>query len=179
MDPRCNNHRLELLRRIPEVYQKKRETNSFVSLLCWRRPIFPVRLQTSIVGTVGLNCRVRNGYGWTPAVITTNYHQGCALKTEQWMGLGGLAKRVCIMFRSSPRVISIGQLNTLLCVHFRPINDVVYIDPYSIKDGRSYLRGSFTLRCFQRLSRPDVATQLCRWHDNWCTRGLSIPVLSY
>ena len=27
-------------------------------------------------------------------------------------------------------------------------------------DGRSYLRGSFTLRCFQRLSCPDVATQL-------------------
>ena len=44
---------------------------------------------------------------------------------------------------------------------------------------RSHLRGSFTLRCFQRLSRPYLATQLCRWHDNWCTRGTSIPVLSY
>ena len=49
----------------------------------------------------------------------------------------------------------------------------------SLSDERSYLRGSFTLRCFQRLSRPDVATQLCPWQDNWCTRGLSIPVLSY
>ena len=47
------------------------------------------------------------------------------------------------------------------------------------QDERSYLRGSFTLRCLQRLSRPDVATQLCPWQDNWCTRGLSIPVLSY
>ena len=27
----------------------------------------------------------------------------------------------------------------------------------------------FPLRCFQRLSCPDLATQLCRWHDNWCT----------
>ena len=41
--------------------------------LCWQRPIFPVRLQTSIVGTGGLNYRVRNGNGWTPAVIATNY----------------------------------------------------------------------------------------------------------
>ena len=81
--------------------------------------------------------------------------------------------------RSSPRRISIGQLNTLLCLHLRPINVIVYDAPYSSRDERSYLRGSFTLRCFQRLSRPDVATQLCRWHDNWCTRGLSIPVLSY
>ena len=81
--------------------------------------------------------------------------------------------------RSSPRAISTGRLNTLLCVHRRPINEVVFFGPYSKMDGRSYLRGSFTLRCLQRLSRPDVATQLCRWHDNWCTRGLSIPVLSY
>ena len=83
------------------------------------------------------------------------------------------------MFRSSPRLISIGQLHTLLCFHLRPINDVVYIEPYSIKDERSYLRESFTLRCLQRLSRPNVATQLCPWQDNWCTRGSSIPVLSY
>ena len=80
--------------------------------------------------------------------------------------------------RSSCRAISTGWLNTLLCLHRRPINEVVYLSPYS-EEERSYLRGSFTLRCFQRLSRPDVATQLCRWHDNWCTRGLSIPVLSY
>ena len=81
--------------------------------------------------------------------------------------------------RSSPRLISIGQLHASRHFHLRPINDIVYVEPYSIKDERSYLRGSFTLRCFQRLSRPDVATQLCPWQDNWCTRGLSIPVLSY
>ena len=84
-----------------------------------------------------------------------------------------------VILGSSPRLISTGQLHTLLCLHLRPINDIVYVEPYSIKDERSYLRGGFTLRCFQRLSRPDVATQLCRWHDNWCTSGLSIPVLSY
>ena len=69
-------------------YIKRKERRNIVSLLCWRRPIFPVRLQTSIVGTVGLNCRVRNGYGWTPAVITTNCFRACTLKTEQCLGLG-------------------------------------------------------------------------------------------
>ena len=59
-----------------------------------------------------------------------------------------------------------GQLNASQRLHLRPINDIVYVEPYSIKDERSYLRGSFTLRCFQRLSRPDVATQLCPWQDN-------------
>ena len=47
------------------------------------------------------------------------------------------------------------------------------------RDGNSFLQGGFTLRCLQRLSRPHFASQLCRWHDNCCTRGASIPVLSY
>ena len=35
-------------------------------------PIFPVRLQTSIFGRSKLNFRVRNGNGWTLALISTN-----------------------------------------------------------------------------------------------------------
>ncbi len=45
--------------------------------------------------------------------------------------------------------------------------------------GNLFLQVGFTLRCLQRLSRPHFASQLCRWHDNCCTRGASIPVLSY
>ena len=41
--------------------------------------------------------------------------------------------------------------------------------------GRSNLRMGFPLRCFQRLSLPNIATLRCRWHDNRCTRGSSIP----
>ena len=40
-------------------------------------PIFPVRLQTSIFGRSELNFRVRNGNGWTLALISTN----CMLTT--------------------------------------------------------------------------------------------------
>ena len=41
--------------------------------LCWHCPIFPVRRQTSIFGTGELNCRVRNGNGWTLTAKSTNY----------------------------------------------------------------------------------------------------------
>jgi len=34
--------------------------------------------------------------------------------------------------RSSPRPISTGRLNTLPCVHLRPINLVVYQGPYPL-----------------------------------------------
>ena len=38
---------------------------------------------------------------------------------------------------------------------------------------RSHLKAGFTLRCFQRLSFPNVATQLYPWRDNWYTSGSS------
>ena len=31
------------------------------------------------------------------------------------------------------------------------------------------------LRCFQHLSLPHIATQLCPWQNNWYTSGASIP----
>ena len=65
------------------------------------------------------------------------------------------------------------------CLHLQPINLVTFKGSYFIKNGKSHLRVGFTLRCFQRLSVPYVATQLCHWRDNWCTRGMFIPVLSY
>jgi hypothetical protein len=44
---------------------------------------------------------------------------------------------------------------------------------------RAHLAACFPLRCFQRFSLPDVATQPCGTPHNWCTSGLSKPVLSY
>src|SRR5699024_12085611 len=108
------------------------------------------------------------------------YPRHCTLKTEQREFMIREAKGIaCKSCRSSPRAISTGQLHALPRFHLLPINQVVFLGPYLIKSERSHLRGCFTLRCLQRLSRPYIATQLCRWHDNWCTRGTSIPVLSY
>ena len=55
----------------------------------------------------------------------------------------------------SPRPISTGRLNTLPCLHLRPINVVVW--PRALPGlpcGRPHLGTSFALRCFQRLSHP-------------------------
>src|SRR5579875_1467794 len=43
--------------------------------------------------------------------------------------------------------------------------------------GRPHLGEGFALRCFQRLSRPDTATQRCAWRHSWDTGGRSTPVL--
>src|SRR5215213_9613048 len=52
--------------------------------------------------------------------------------------------------------------------------------PYPVCPGeRPHLEASFPLRCFQRLSLPNVANQQCTWRYNWHTRGSSVPVLSY
>ena len=50
--------------------------------------------------------------------------------------------------RSSPRVISTGQLNTLPCLHLRPIYDVVFIVPYSLWMGELILGGVSRLDAF-------------------------------
>ena len=159
-----------------QLFKTKKETVKKTVSFMLALPIFPVRLQTSIVGRSELNFRVRDGNGWTLALISTNYSGSYP---ENRTKRGRTIRQACITCRSSPRAISTGQLHTLLCFHLLPINQVVFLGPYSTKDERSHLRGCFTLRCLQRLSRPYIATQLCRWHDNWCTRGTSIPVLSY
>src|ERR1700679_2135345 len=72
------------------------------------------------------------------------------------------------------RAISTGKLNALLRLHTRPINVVVYHG----SQGRTRFEVGFPLRCFQRLSRPYIATLHCGWRHNSSTRGTSIPVLS-
>ena len=74
--------------------------------------------------------------------------------------------------------IRTARLKTLLPVHLRPINLVVYQGSFAYAC-KSHLEGGFPLRCFQRLSLPNVATQRCIERCNWITMGWSNPVLSY
>ena len=59
----------------------------------------------------------------------------------------------------SPRPMSTDSLNISLCLHVLPRYGVVCPRSYPNNGGKSYLRVYFALRCFQRLSRPDMATQ--------------------
>ena len=61
----------------------------------------------------------------------------------------------------SKRAISNARLNVSQHVHLHPINVVVYDDPE-----KSNLVAGFALRCFQRLSDPDVDTRRCTWRHN-------------
>ena len=79
-----------------------------------------------------------------------------------------------------PSAISTTQLNTLRCLHLWPIKQVVYLRPFSsCEEGKPHLGAGFILRCFQHLSEPNLATQPCRWRDNWHTICLSLWILSY
>ena len=100
---------------------------------CVRRcPTLPHPGGCSTIGAGGLSFRVRNGTGRFPSAMAAvtrvelcgrwclvtlvpavlqELHSGCV---------------VCV-FVVSPRPISTGQLHTLRCFHFRPINPVVWL----------------------------------------------------
>ena len=98
-----------------------------------------------------------------------------------------LVKKSLMLFTHTPtllgcvsdRRISTSQLHTSQCFHTRPINPVFSWAPLPTKGWKSHLGAGFPLRCFQRLSFPNVANQPCTWRYNWHTRGSSVPVLSY
>ena len=139
-----------------------------------RRPNFPGGRPPSIIGAKELNYCVRDGNRCDLLAIVTAfliYWEYWTLKIEQHRMSSKPSGQVIDLF-------SINQLNTLPCLHLWPINVVVSHGSY-LKRRKSHLEGGFALRCFQRLSRPYVATRLCPWQNNRCTRGMSIPVLSY
>ena len=65
-----------------------------------------------------------------------------------------------LTFRSSPRLISIGQLHTLPCFHLRPIYDIVYVEPYSFRMRDLILGGVSRLDAFSVY--PVRTSLLCR-----------------
>ena len=141
-----------------------------------QRPAFPGSLPPSIIGAEELNFCVRDGNRCVLSAIATGF---VCIELNLKFRITVSSKLKCLKtFWSSFRPISIGQLNALLHLHLRPINVVVSHGSYH-KWRKSLLVGGFALRCFQRLSRPYVATQQCPWQNNWYTRGMSIPVLSY
>ena len=162
-------------------------------------------LRLSTIGAEGFNGRVRNGIGFGPLAWATRpakprtcfvildfsvphaehgpgkwssglWRRPCSRQKNRWPDPGGIWRRA-LMKKSDQanRAISTGKLHALPRFHTRPINVVVFHG----SQGKTRFEGGFPLRCLQRLSRPHIATLLCRWRDNRSTRGASIPVLSY
>ena len=83
--------------------------------------------------------------------------------------------------KSVPRSpVSTGRLHPSRDFHLRPIEHVFNMRATDTEVPRNpNLGAGFPLRCFQRLSLPNVANRPCRWRDNRHTRGPSTQVLSY
>ena len=129
-------------------------------------------LRRSTIGVTALNGRVRDGIGCIAAAMTTKprkKHQ------HQVQVAFDQRSRASTGSNQAYRAISTGQLNALPHLHLRPIDVVVFHG----SQGIPCFEGGFPLRCLQRLSCPFIATQHCRWHDNWSTSGTFTPVLSY
>ena len=69
---------------------------------CWRIPIFPGRLQPSIVGTTELNFCVRNGNRWTLCVNLTNFLLYLSLTTACSCNRGNRLLSGCTFRDSNP-----------------------------------------------------------------------------
>jgi hypothetical protein len=160
-----------------------------------RRPTLPRSGPRSTIGAERLSFRVRDGTGRFPLAMVAETLLRCLARTaghapnERTSGdrTSGTAQWTrarqpkLARFVASPRPISTGQLHASLVRTSTSSLSTRWSSrgPYSIKDGRSHLEASFPLRCFQRLSLPNVANQQCSWRNNWHTRGSSVPVLSY
>ena len=92
--------------------RKKAKPTTYVVGFVLALPIFPGRLQPSIVSRSELNFRVRDGNGWTLALISTNFYFACTLKTEQrerWEK----AKIACMIVGQA-----LGLLVPVSCMHY-------------------------------------------------------------
>src|SRR5262250_309298 len=89
------------------------------------------------------------------------------------VGLVAASERVRAIKRSIERLVPVSA-------RLAPLTPPAYRrDGLSRLSTRPGFEGGFPLRCFQRLSRPHIATRRCGWRHNRYTRGASIPVLSY
>ena len=95
---------------------------------------------------------------------------GCTLAGfASWMGYASQALGVLVRVGCTPCGASTPRLSTSSSL--RRLTGLLR--------EKLHLRAGFTLRCFQRLSLPDAATQLHGWRHDWYTVGPSTPVLSY
>ena len=162
-----------------------------------RSPTLPHAPACSTIGAGRLNFRVRYGTGCFPSAMATGTVSDTGRRSPPGSGFPVRVSRTTQWTRApavtGPPPSSRGRgawgkpLGRLGSVSSTP-RGASTSDPStrwsaggltSTGLGNPHLEACFPLRCFQRLSLPNVANQPCSWRNNWHTRGWSVPVLSY
>ena len=151
-------------------------------------------LRRSTIGAEGFHGRVRDGIGCWPLAIATRPRRDQRTedrrrRTDRSSVVRLLSSGIeCLHGRSKACRCKRARLAVKRSIErLVPVSTRVatLAPPAYRRDGLSRLstrpgfEGGFPLRCFQRLSRPHIATRRCGWRHNRYTRGASIPVLSY
>ena len=166
----------------------------------WRCPTLPQPIGCSTIGAAGLSFQVRNVAGRFPGAVTTTRLgvQHCPPPVLVG-GCGLIVVRIVVaaiscslLFLLHPHVLCgclLFSVGPLVPVGSRAPRGASTSGLSTRSSGgglsphggawKPHLGAGFPLRCFQRLSLPNVANQPCTWRYNWHTRGSSIPVLSY
>ena len=149
----------------------------------WRRRTLPPDEPAVPSAQRGLTAVFGMGTGVSPALKPPTNSQTRVERGVERPGHGSLEGGCRILgggVSQASRAISTARLHVLPRFHLPPINVLVSHGPSEARrPGSAHLEGGFPLRCFQRLSLPDVATRQCPWRNNRYTRGQSVPVLSY
>ena len=152
-----------------EDFQSSALPTELSSHITWQRSTLPHSHPCSTIDAVELNFPVRNGKECFLYAIITRLLRLLSQNCTWIIFIIGQALDLLVSVSYIRYRTYTSDLSTLCSS--RGLTSLCY--------GKSHLEGGFTLRCFQRLSLPDLATQPCSWRNNWCTRGQSIPVLSY
>ncbi len=151
-----------------------------------RRPTLPPRLQGSTIGAERLSFRVRNGTGRFPLAMTAVTLWRCSGPPVTWgcARISGTAQwtrsNMFVCYQVVGLLVPVSFSSRWSCLThpaYLPSGLAGSLSP--LRGWKPHLEAGFPLRCFQRLSLPNVANQPCSWRNNWHTRGSSVPVLSY
>jgi hypothetical protein len=156
----------------------------------WQRRTLPRGRPRSTIRAGELNCRVRDGAGWTLTALATNntpalpsfsqvryrccfalcFPHACTHAPEYPPPrMTGVRPRPLVRVSSTHHCASTSRLSS-----WSSASGLTWFS-----SGGSHLEAGFPLRCFQRFSAPEIATRLCHWRGNRHTSAPSIPVLSY
>src|SRR5450756_374337 len=155
-----------------------------------RRPTLPHRHQCSTIGAEGLSFRVRNGTGRFPfamTAVTLGRYFPWVTTNACWRVVSITVLCCVCLFPTVSRELHSGRVAMLLkAIVYQVVGLLVPVsstpcgastsglstqwsswEPLTPKGAwKPHLEACFPLRCFQRLSLPNVANQRCPWQDN-------------